>query len=116
MGGSQVIDIDINDIDLQYDGLGGLDSVGGARLLFEYPEPIRTQMLDLIFTPNEQGCSWQILKSEINGDTDTSYGSGSSFLHNRNDTNPNQWNHGTHHWSLTEALKRNPNIPLYALS
>eukprot|EP01084_Bolivina_argentea_P182095 314435_1 len=113
---SETININNNYIGLQYDGLGGLDAVGGARLLFEYPEPTRSQILDLLFTPNEMGCSWQILKSEINGDIDSSYGSGSSFLHTRNDTNPNQWNRGTHHWFLNEALKRNPNITLYALS
>eukprot|EP01084_Bolivina_argentea_P015131 28298_1 len=112
---ANIIPININNLGLMYDGLGGLDAVGGARLLFEYPEPTRTQILDLLFTPN-YGANWQILKSEINGDCDSSYGAGSSFLHTRNDNNPNQWNRGTHHWMLQEAMKRNPNIVLYALS
>eukprot|EP01084_Bolivina_argentea_P015132 28299_1 len=109
------IPINIFNLGLKYDGLGGLDAVGGARLLFEYPEPTRTQILDLLFKPN-YGANWQILKSEINGDCDSSYGSGSSFLHTRNDSNPNRWNRGTHHWMLQEAMKRNPDIILYALS
>ena len=110
-----VIPLNDENIGIVFDGLGGLDSVGGARLLFEYPEPTRSEILDLLFKPN-YGANWQILKSEINGDVDSSYGSGSSFLHTRNDNNPNQWNRGTHHWLLKEALKRNENIILYALS
>eukprot|EP01084_Bolivina_argentea_P175665 304162_1 len=109
------VSLNINNKGYEYDGLGGLDAVGGARLLFEYPEPTRSEILDLFFKPNS-GANWQMLKSEINGDVDSSYGSGSSFLHFRNDNNTNKWNRGTHNWLLLEALKRNPNIQLYALS
>ena len=34
---------------------------GAARLLGEYPEAVRTQLLDLMFTPGV-GASWQMLK------------------------------------------------------
>ncbi len=46
-------------------GLGGL-SGGGAtsRLLIDYREPQRSQILDYLFTPN-YGASLQILKVEI---------------------------------------------------
>eukprot|EP01084_Bolivina_argentea_P247281 413733_1 len=109
------IPIDNSNIGWQYNGIGGLDAVGCTRLLFEYPEKIRTQILNLIFKPNH-GPSYQILKSEINGDGDSSYGSGSSFMHTPDDKDPTRFNRGTRSWFMQEALKRNPNITLYALS
>ena len=48
-----------------FDGIGGL-SGGGAttRLLIDYKEPQRSQVLDYLFKPNF-GASLQILKVEI---------------------------------------------------
>ena len=48
-----------------FTGFGGI-SGGGAtsRLLVSYPEPIRGQLLDMLFTPGK-GASVQILKVEI---------------------------------------------------
>ena len=101
------VPIDSNNIGWKFNGIGGLDAVGGSRLLFEYPEPTKTQILDLIFSPNH-AASYQILKTEINGDGDSSYGSGSSFKHTPNDNDPNRFNRGTHTWFMQEAIKRNP--------
>ena len=106
--------MDVNTIGYICDGLGGLNAVGGSRLLFECPDKFRSQRLDLLFKPN-YGANWQILKSEINGDIQSLYGSGSSFMHYTNETNPNQWNRGTHHWFVKEALNRNSNMKLYLL-
>eukprot|EP01084_Bolivina_argentea_P182096 314436_1 len=110
-----VILLDSNDIGWKWEGLGGEDYVGGARLLFEYPEPIRTQIFDLLFSPNI-GTYWQLLKTEMNGDVDSSMGSGSSYMHYQNENNPNQWNRGTHYFVLKEARLRQPNIVLSTLS
>lgn len=46
---------------------------GAARLLFEYPEPVRSEILDLFFLPGA-GTQWQGLKVEIGGDVESSYG------------------------------------------
>jgi hypothetical protein len=56
-------------------GIGGLAAIGGARLIYEYVEPQRTQILDLLFNATG-GTAFQILKTEIEGDMDSSYGSG----------------------------------------
>ena len=50
---------------------------GAARLLLEYPEPTRSQILDVLFSPS-MGTRWQGLKVEIGGDVESSYGSMSS--------------------------------------
>ena len=54
--------IDRNGMSLTFDGIGGL-SGGGAtsRLLIDYKEPQRSQILDYLFKPNF-GASLQILK------------------------------------------------------
>ena len=35
-------------------GAGGLAAIGGARLLYNYPEPQRTEILDLMFRPGNR--------------------------------------------------------------
>lgn len=56
---------------LRYDGVGGLSANGAARLLAEYPEVTRDQLLDLMFLPSG-GAAWQLLKVEIGGDEESS--------------------------------------------
>ncbi len=57
-----------------FDGIGGL-SGGGAtsKLLVNYPEPQRSQILDYLFKPIF-GASLQILKVEIGGDAQSTDG------------------------------------------
>lgn len=98
---------------LQYDGMGGLAAVGGARLLFEYPEPLRSAILDLMFKPSG-GAAMQILKTEQQGDMDSSYGSGPSYAHTRGDSDINRGIYLP--WLIQEAKKRRPDIVLYTLS
>ena len=64
-----------------FDGVGGL-SGGGAtsRLLVDYQEEQRIEILDLLFKPN-YGASLQILKVEIGGDSQSTDGTESSHMH-----------------------------------
>ena len=95
-------------------GIGGLAAIGGARLIYEYVEPVRTQILDLLFNPTG-GTFFQILKTEIEGDMDSSYGSGPSYQHNRGETP--SFNRGIYlPWLLGEAIRRNPAIGTYSLA
>lgn len=66
---SAVLPINISATDKVFDGIGGL-SGGGAttRLLVDYKEPQRSQVLDYLFKPSF-GASLQILKVEIGGDS-----------------------------------------------
>ncbi|XP_005797850.1 galactocerebrosidase isoform X1 [Xiphophorus maculatus] len=95
-----------------FDGIGGL-SGGGAtsRLLVNYAEPYRSQILDYLFKPNF-GASLHILKVEIGGDAQTTDGTEASHMHYENDEN---YFRGYEWWLMKEAKKRNPNITLIAL-
>ncbi|XP_015246714.1 PREDICTED: galactocerebrosidase isoform X1 [Cyprinodon variegatus] len=95
-----------------FDGIGGL-SGGGAtsRLLVNYAEPYRSQILDYLFKPNF-GASLHILKVEIGGDAQTTDGTEPSHMHYENDQN---YFRGYEWWLMKEAKKRNPNITLIAL-
>ncbi|KAM8913501.1 galactocerebrosidase isoform 1-T1 [Spinachia spinachia] len=95
-----------------FDGIGGL-SGGGAtsRLLVNYAEPFRSQILDFLFTPGF-GASLHILKVEIGGDAQSTDGTEPSHMHYENDEN---YFRGYEWWLMKEAKKRNPNITLMSL-
>ena len=50
-----------------FDGVGAVSAGGSSRLLIDYPEPLRSQILDFLFKPN-YGASLQTLKAEFGGD------------------------------------------------
>uniref|UniRef100_A0A0B7AEQ2 galactosylceramidase n=1 Tax=Arion vulgaris TaxID=1028688 RepID=A0A0B7AEQ2_9EUPU len=95
-----------------FDGIGGL-SGGGAtsKLLVNYPQEQRDQILDYLFKPNF-GASLQILKVEIGGDAQSTDGTEASHMHNSWEEN---YTRGYEWWLMVEAKKRNPNIKLYGL-
>src|SRR2546423_11853100 len=64
-----------------FDGVGAISGGGGnSRLLIDYPEPQRGQILDYLFRPN-YGAAMQILKVEIGGDTNSTSGAEPSPQH-----------------------------------
>ncbi|MFI9643610.1 ricin-type beta-trefoil lectin domain protein [Micromonospora sp. NPDC051925] len=96
-----------------FDGVGAVSGGGGnSRLLIDYPEPQRGQILDYLFKPN-YGASLQILKVEIGGDTNSTSGSEPSHSHFRGDLDCNR---GYEWWIMEQAKLRNPNIKLVGLA
>uniref|UniRef100_A0A8C4UWT1 Galactocerebrosidase n=1 Tax=Falco tinnunculus TaxID=100819 RepID=A0A8C4UWT1_FALTI len=95
-----------------FDGIGAV-SGGGAtsRLLVNYQEPYRSQILDYLFKPNF-GASLHILKVEIGGDGQSTDGTEPSHMHYENDEN---YFRGYEWWLMKEAKKRNPKIKLIGL-
>ena len=66
-----------------FDGVGAISGGGGnSRLLIDYPEPQRSQILDYLFKPG-YGAALQILKVEIGGDTNSTSGAEPSHEHTR---------------------------------
>nr|XP_020041477.1 galactocerebrosidase isoform X2 [Castor canadensis] len=110
-GGAYVLD-DSDGLGREFDGIGAV-SGGGAtsRLLVNYPEPYRSEILDYLFKPNF-GASLHILKVEIGGDGQTTDGTEPSHMHYTLDEN---YFRGYEWWLMKEAKKRNPNIILMAL-
>ncbi|WP_240554213.1 MULTISPECIES: LamG-like jellyroll fold domain-containing protein [Streptomyces] len=96
-----------------FDGVGAISGGGGnSRLLIDYPEPQRGQILDYLFKPG-YGASLQILKAEIGGDTNSTSGAEPSHQHTRSDLNCDR---GYEWWLMEQAKARNPAIKLAGLA
>lgn len=95
-----------------FDGVGAL-SGGGAtsRLLPDYPEEQRSQILDLLFKPRF-GASLHTLKVEVGGDTFSGCGTEPSHWREPGDES---FERGYEWWLMEEAAKRNPAIQGYGL-
>jgi O-glycosyl hydrolase len=95
-----------------FDGVGAISGGGGnSRLLFDYKEPYRSQILDYLFKPH-YGASLQILKVEIGADMDSTDGAEASHMHTATDEN---YHRGYEWWLMEQAKARNPKIKLAAL-
>ncbi len=95
------------------DGIGAVSGGGGnSRLLIDYPEPQRTDILNYLFKPG-YGAAMQILKVEIGGDTNSTSGAEPSHEHTRGAVNCNR---GYEWWLMEQAKARNPNINLVGLA
>lgn len=92
-------------------GIGAMSTAGTSRLLQDYEEPLRGQILDYLFLPNF-GASMHHLKVALGGDGETTCGSEPTTM--RNATHED-YNVGYEMWLMAEAKKRNPGILLYGL-
>lgn len=96
-----------------FEGIGAV-SGGGATsvLLKDYPEPQRSQVLDLLFKP-KFGASMSALLVEVPGDGNSTQGSEPSHMHTRDDLNLYR---GYEWWLMREAKQRNPRLTLDAVA
>ncbi len=93
----------------RFDGIGIVNGGGATSVLLkDYPEPQRSQILDLVFKP-KFGASVSALLVEIPGDGNSTQGSMPSHMHTRDDLN--YWR-GYTWWIMREAKKRNPQLTL----
>src|SRR6266571_2129842 len=65
-----VITIDGRGSGRVFEGIGAVSAGASSRLLIDYPEPYRSQILDYLFKPN-YGAALQHLKVEIGGDANS---------------------------------------------
>ena len=94
-----------------FDGIGAVSAGASSRLLIDYPEPYRSQILDYLFLPG-YGASLQHLKVEIGADVNSTDGSEPSHMRSRDD---HDYDRGYEWWLMEEAKKRNPHIILDSL-
>jgi O-glycosyl hydrolase len=94
-----------------FDGLGALSAGASSRLLIDYPEPQRSQILDYLFKPG-YGAALQHLKVEVGGDVNSTDGSEPSHMRSPKDRD---YTRGYEWWLMREAYKRNPGIILDVL-
>lgn len=106
------ITIDGRQSGLTFDGVGAISAGASSRLLYDYPEPERSQILDYLFRPN-YGAALQMLKVEIGSDMNATDGSEASHMRTPDDLNCDR---GYEWWLMKEAKARNPELKLYALA
>ena len=94
-----------------FDGLGAASAGASSRLLVDYPEPERSQILDYLFKPG-YGAALQHLKVEVGGDVNSTDGSEPSHMRTPTDHSSKR---GYEWWLMAEAHKRNPHIVLEIL-
>ncbi len=94
-----------------FDGFGAVSAGASSRLLIDYPEPQRSQILDYLFKPG-YGAALQHLKVEIGADVNSTDGSEPSHMRAASDHDATR---GYEWWLMAEAHKRNPNIVLEIL-
>ena len=113
----KTVTLDGNDQGRVYDGRGGLSAGANSRLLIDYPEPQRSQILDFLFKPNF-GASLQVLKLEIGGTVNSTWGAEPSHANTRDEfehPKPEYYERGYEWWLMAEARKRNPDIIIETL-
>jgi hypothetical protein len=94
-----------------FDGLGAASAGASSRLLIDYPEPQRSQILDYLFKPG-YGAALQRLKVEIGADVNSTDGSEPSHMRSASGHDSAR---GYEWWLMAEAHKRNPGIVLEIL-
>lgn len=109
---TRVIPLDGADAGRVFEGLGAVSAGASSRLLIEYPEPQRSEVLDYLFKPG-YGAGLQHLKVEIGGDVNSTDGCEPSHQHTWDDEN---YQRGYEWWLMTEAKKRNPRVILDCLA
>ena len=92
-------------------GIGGVTSNGMTKLLKEYPEEYRNDILDYMFKP-KFGASFHHLKIEIGSDANGTCGTEPSHMRSEEDYDITR---GVGLWLGKEAKKRNPDITLDAI-
>ncbi len=114
---TNVIKIDINNKGRIYEGMGAVSGGGSnSRLLIDYSEPYRSEILDYLFKP-KFGANLQNLKVEIGADA-CIVGSEPSHARSLDELkNPKEeyFKRGFEFWMMNEAKQRNPSILLGAL-
>ena len=95
-----------------FQGVGAISGGGGnSRLLIDYPNPQRQQILDYLFKPG-YGADLQILKLEIGGDAYATDGAEPSIEQTKGNINCNA---GYEFWLAQQAKALDPNLQIYGL-
>jgi hypothetical protein len=92
-GQDTTIQLDGGDSGRIFEGLGAASAGASSRLLIDYPEPQRSQILDYLFKPGF-GAALQHLKIEVGSDVNSTDGSEPSHMRSATDhdyTRGNEW-------------------------
>ena len=97
----------------RFDGIGAVNGGGATSVLLkDYPEPQRSQIMDMVYRPMF-GASVSAILVEVPGDGNSTQGSMPSHSHYRGDHN---YLRGYMWWVMQEAKRRNEALSLDATS
>ena len=97
----------------RFDGIGAVNGGGATSVLLkDYPEPQRSQIMDMVFKPMF-GASVSAILVEVPGDGNSTQGSMPSHSHYQGDHN---YLRGYMWWVMQEAKRRNAALSLDATS
>ncbi|PQJ72660.1 glycoside hydrolase family 78 protein [Polaribacter butkevichii] len=99
-----------NDKGRTFEGIGGVSAGASTDLLYDYEDPIKSQILDVLFKP-KFGAGFQHLKVEMGGGENSTCGSEPSHAITREELK-NPVSRGYEFWLMKEAKNRNPNVIL----
>jgi galactosylceramidase len=111
--GAAIISLDSNSPGRMFEGIGAVSAGASTRLLPDYPEPQRGEILDYLFKP-KFGAGFQHLKVEIGGGENSTCGSEPSHAVTRGEL-ADPRSRGYEFWLMAEARKRNSKIILDCL-
>ena len=109
---NKVIRLTDNNKGRLFEGIGALSAGASSKLLSDYPEEYRNQILDLLFKP-KFGASLQQIKVEIGGDVNSTDATEPSHARTRDEflnPRPEFYQRGYEWMIMEEAKKRNPSI------
>lgn len=107
------ITLDGKDSGRIFEGIGAVSAGASTRLLPDYPDKQRSEILDYLFKP-KFGAGFQHLKVEIGGGENSTCGSEPTHVLTRDELrNPKA--RGYEFWLMAEARRRNPGIILDCL-
>ncbi len=104
------VNINGSDTGRTFDGMGAWSSGGNSRLLIDYPEPYRSDILDYLFKPN-YGASLQHFRVEVGSGLNSTSGAEPSHAITRAELSE-PVSRGYEFWFMQEARTRNPDIKL----
>lgn len=93
-----------------FEGIGGVSAGASTDLLYDYQDPVRSQILDLLFKP-KFGAAFQHLKVEMGGGENSTCGSEASHAITREELK-NPVSRGYEFWFMKEAKNRNKDMIL----
>ena len=104
------ITLNPNDKGRVFEGIGGVSAGASTDLLYDYREPVRSQILDLLFKP-KFGAGFQHLKVEMGGGENSTCGSEPSHAITREELKK-PVSRGYEFWLMREAKDRNKDVIL----
>jgi len=107
-----VVNITLNgdDSGRTFEGIGAVSAGASTDLLYDYEDPVRGQILDILFKP-KFGAGFQHLKVEMGGGENSTCGSEPSHAITREELK-NPVSRGYEFWLMKEARDRNPEVIL----